>query len=456
MQEKTLYEQFAEVMDKTGIEMLYEPKLFVSCFKDFAEGKVYNQKMLIPILEEVALPAFSSLNRWTESSIDDASEKLSADIRKAYTISEEWADEIAYSLGAAVKKARHIPVDEKAIVPGTSSQNALKEPEKDPVKKPETEMISDDAPPEENRKKWKLRPGVRTALLALAVLMAIPAVVLFLHPWDKNTPSVPDTQMESQVGNENSSEAVSMQDSTPVSGEENASVDASGQNQNAEGSAGTGSGNGIHFQYADIIAQYQRMASLGYTNEAFAPKLESDYYDYCYVTGMPFFFAAKSKDPYQTVGYCILDINADGVDELIICSDMGGIYDVFTKDQKGNAVSLFGHFYDSQMNPVDGPKEGCSYNTGLGYKKTVSIRNDGTLVYRERGGWSGVIEYSLPAHGTKLKVKYGVQSENGHYYQLLYDGSEVEISEEDFNNFVGPFLDNYDEDMELNPTMLTA
>ena len=262
MQEQSLYYLFFEVLDRAGVEILFIPSRFNSCLMDCSKGKIRNQKLLYAILEKYVLPEFSNLNHWSAASIDALSENVSVKIQRAYPISEDWAKEIVYSLGAAVKRIKNIPVDENNIIPVSIKQN-LEE------KTGNNGFLSPDPHSKQDGKRKK-SAKVTAALLIIVFLASVGLLLTFR---DKHQPS-DDLVLADALSND-------------------------------------------HYEYKDIIAQYQRMAYIGYNYEAFQSKLESEYVNYCYIADGPFFFTAKGGNN-SIVGYSIMDINSDDVDELIM------------------------------------------------------------------------------------------------------------------------------------------
>ena len=367
-----LYKIFYDVIVATKGKALSQPETFVSVLFDISRGKIENWDLLKIVLRETVINSFKEMDTINQRSIDNTSEMLCRELYNKHHVSEEWATAIAYSMGAAIKKYNEIPFDETVIFPQTKE-----------AEKKENPITSQEVPgkPTDSKKRKK---GIFIA--ASCALLLLVLVILILDARSTQD-RLPDMTPEEYI---------------------NITVNTAADYQN-------------------IIDQYRRLEDINYDMDRYYELLKSDYSDYCYIT-----YCAMDKNNLgkanEDLCYAKIDINQDGILELIIAATDGTIYDIFTESESG-AVSLFGKFYgdDDPNSIITTPKEGYTYDTGLGYRQVATIDKEGHIFHFVFAGMTNCFfEYTLPEKATELHLVHGTQSEDQKYRELLENG-EVEV-----------------------------
>ena len=125
------------------------------------------------------------------------------------------------------------------------------------------------------------------------------------------------------------------------------------------------------------------------------------------------------------VYYSMVDINGDGIDELLIGGDETG--------SEGIAVTAFDFFTLKGTEPVR-----ILGDTSFGYRAYLSLLADGTFAVEGSGGasTSTTYLYELPQHGSKAELIEGFGTMEGVPFRCGADGIEQPITREELQNMV--------------------
>ena len=395
MQHNNLYELFAQVLNITKGKALRDSDLFVSVLLDLSRGKLEQLELLQNILCGCVVSDFAQLNGINEKAIDIQSKITTEKLCDRYHLSQDYATEVAYSMGAAVKNHYEIPFDVTAIIPKVKTETS---------------------PPKNLNKRF--------IAIALVSVLVLSAVIGFLF-YSKDSNLAMNDHLDTTT-----------------------SEDVRDGNLN------------IDDDYMKIISQYERFAALNYDPDEYERLLQEDYYNYCYI---PHNLATTNiyvKSPkFEYICYSILDINQDGIDELIITDDSGGIWDLFTIGESG-PITLIGYYYSDNMSfdeavEIREPREGYMYSTDIGMRYSVHIGNNRHIYgIGINGPRPGFFEYSLPEKSTELYIIRGTTWFNSEYKMFFDNNDGVPCSEETSNQIsdeIRTYVDNHEMKLSITP-----